>query len=272
MEDTRNNIKNKKFFIWLILGGILFLILFSIIEYFMFQLLNFVFYYKFIAIFVCFIIHYMLARYLVLSALFPGSNFLVKKFFVKENGKAHARQFLKMITTLKNNLKILHTKNLIKLKGDGIKTIRYNLRQTYDALKYYIKIYHDLRVKYRRLSLNQTKFNERLSSFKEKIEESEIIYNINEAFEKIKNYEDDFDYLKSEAMDIHLDKLVSHMDNLESIITEYLLGKSFTKNIKNFWTNDIFGSVRQLRAEMNLHFNIEEHSVQTKDKRHNIEM
>jgi len=264
--------KNLKFLSIVILGVISFLLTFSAIQYFFFQILKLVFYYKPIAIFGCVLVNYLLVRYIILSVLFPGGNFLFKKFLIYENGKIQAKQFHKLITTLKSNLCSMKTSSLVKLRSEAIRKIRSNLKQTIDAIKYYINVYENIKIKFKKLSKNQTRFLSSLRSFSESVEASGINYIIQEAYENINNFEDDFDDLKTPNLDRHLTKIVSNVDSIEIIMNEYLFKKSWGENVKNFWINDIFGSVEQMRIEMYMNYDIEEYLIQTKDKKYSIEV
>jgi hypothetical protein len=264
--------KNLKFLTFVILGGISFLVTIASIEYFLYHLLKLVFYYKIIAIFACFLVNYFLVRYIILSILFPGSNFLFKKFLIYENGKIQGKQFHKLITTLKSNLCSMKTSNIVKLRSETIRKIRSNLKQTIDAIKYYTNVYENIKIKFKKLSKNQTRFLSSLRLFSECLEVSGINYIIQEAFENINNFEDDFDDLKTPNLDRHLTKIIFNVDSIEIILNEYLFKKSLGENVKNFWINDIFGSVEQMRIEMYMNFDIEEYSIQTKDKKNSIEV
>jgi hypothetical protein len=70
---------------------------------------------------------------------------------------------------------------------------------------------------------------------------------------------------RGEVLDGFIKKILANIDLIEDNLNDFMLKKGFISKIYNFMTNDMFGSLRQLKVEILNRYNCEEVKITTHD-------
>jgi hypothetical protein len=258
---------NKKFLLLMAGLAIVGLTLIIFIEYTIYNLLSFIFYFKTLAVLAIVFLHLLFVRFVVNSFIFPGSNTIFKKIIRLEYSKTQAGAFLRVLTDFRSNIVLFKTNSETDLSQqisyikNSILVFNLDFKIMIRYVNYYIGIYHDIKRKYLTLSDYQKIFNEHLSDFKERIDESGLEINIEEAYDNINNTHFDYNSIRSKSMDRKIETILSLFNTIEEFLHCCLYKKSWRENLKNFWFNDTFASIQQFRIELESGFECEEYTI-----------
>jgi hypothetical protein len=131
-----------------------------------------------------------------------------------------------------------------------------------DSINSYLKINNTIDHKYS-ISKSQKLLSLNLHMLKLTIEESKITKMIEATMRELQK--GTYVEIRGEVLDGHIKKITTNIEKVEDNLDDFMLKKGFASKVYNFITNDMFGSLRQLKVEILNRYNCEEVKITTHD-------
>ena len=280
-ENKNNNTNNKSlirtiFYYLLIIIG-LFILYF--IEKLVFLIVNFIIRNSFLSKLTVIFLNLLLIRYVIHQVIFIGSSFILSRYIRYGIGKREAMYVLKEIKCLKNSLLVYIDKSHELTEYKDLLNVYLNVKSAFSLINCEYKTFQKMKDKYNSLTKDQNEFLINVTNLNNNIEKSKIIqtlnsiitilkknkfHNINEIFQiDLKNFydtkKDNEKYINTILMTINLiqDQLIDFLGD------DYKL--FYPRFIRNFFFNELFGSLEQYHIELESYFDFEEKKLKTKD-------
>ena len=266
---------------YIIIITLILIILFILylIEKILFILLTIITFTKLISFPLQIFLHLLLIRYIILQIAFSGQNSIISRSILGNLGRLQAAPIYKAVISLYHSLLIF---NDIRALAIDIKTLS-EIKKIIDAVRYIINCALDIlsriKAKFNKLTIDQELFYNNLMGLKDSINNCYLLSFINNTIDIIKSYEKDSlsdipneekDKIVSQLKDLNLNiqNILSFSNNLINQIEDYL-GENYNwynyRYIRNFFKNNIFGSIEQLHCELSNYYIFEEKTLTTKD-------
>jgi hypothetical protein len=145
------------------------------------------------------------------------------------------------------------------------RTCRSVIKQTINQINNYLKISKTIHQKFKSSSY-QEKFSLSLTLLHDNLNDSGLDLILEDCLmdlEKLNNFHD----FRDSSLDKHIKKIILNAEVVEDYILEFLMKKDWKHNIINFIWNDSFASLSQLRVELMMMYNVDEFTIETKDKK-----
>ena len=279
-----NKILSKKYITLLLIVIIIILSLFLLyiffsIEKFIFKLLTLITFLKIISLPIQIILHLLLIRYLVLQIAFAGQNFIISRSVVNSLGNAEAIQISKCINSLHDLVSIFIDIRIHAIYLKELTLIKKQIENTQSMINYLLDIFNKMKFKFNKLTIDQEIFLKNINSLNDSINNGILISYINNIVNTIQKYNKETiadipDEEKSKIIlelsnkDLNIQNILVKCHIIKEQLTDYL-GEKYNfwnkRFIRNYFKNDLFGSIEQLHCELANFYNFEEKFFITKD-------
>ena len=263
-----------KFFIISIIITIIYFI-----EKLIFIIINFIFQYWFISLLLQIILHLYLLRYFILKVEFPGLSFILSRTIQIKIGMRQATYLYNELNALKSGIDLVYNKQKPVKEIKYLLTIQRNVKNARGVIKYFYKVFSEMKIKFNNLTIDQEIFYQNLANLYNSFEQSEFLKIINGVIkqirkEKITTIEDlslsekeKYNNQKKES-EKYIDNINISLDLLLAQIKDYI-GEDYCmcspRSLRNFFKNFLFASLEQFQVELSNYFLYEEKKLQTKD-------
>ena len=273
-ENEEDNIKQynskiRKLIIFFIILGILTILYY--IEKILYYLISLIVYYWPLTFIIMISIHLLTIRYIVYQILFIGQVSFIDRHNKYASGVNQALIFERSLSIMLRSLLSLSDNSIEKTYSKLIR-IDIDIETCMDNVNHFIDIFGKMKNKYKQLSDNQDIFYNYLISLKKEIDKLKILEKLStEIQKKGEQPVDSVVILPYEIQNIfenNFDKvydLIKELIDILSIFMNYEIPWYSYKAYKNFFTNDLLGSLNQWQIEISKIFNIEEKQLKTKD-------
>ena len=279
-----NKILSKKYYAILFVVLIIILSLFIIyiffsIEKFIFKILTLITFLKIISLPLQIILHLLLIRYLVLQVAFAGQNLIISRSVINTLGNAEAIQISKTINSLHDLLSIFIDMRVHVICLKELSQIKKQIENVQSMLNYLLDIFNKMKFKFNKLTIDQEIFVKNINTLNDSINNGILISYINNIANTIKKYNKETiadipDEEKSKIIlelsnkDLNIQNILVACHIIKDQLIDYL-GEKYNfwnkRFIRNYFKNDLFGSIEQLHCELDNFYKFEEQYFITKD-------
>ena len=268
-NNKNNNSKIRKLIILFIMLGILTILYY--IEKILYYLISLIVYYWPLTFIIMICIHLLTIRYIVYQILFIGQVSFIDRHNKYATGVNQALIFERSLSIMLRSLLSLSDNSIEKTYSKLIR-IDIDIETCMDNVNHFIDVFSKMKYKFKQLSDNQDIFYNYLLSLKEEMNKLKILEKLStEIQKKGEQPVDSVVILPYEIQNIfenNFDKvfnLIKELIYILSIFMNYEIPWYSYKAYKNFFTNDLLGSLNQWQIEISRIFNIEEKQLKTKD-------
>jgi hypothetical protein len=210
---------------------------------------------------------------------FAALSFILSRTIQYKIGIRQAIYLYNELESLKSAIDLVYNKQKPVKELKYLSTIQRNVKTSNSVIKYFYKVFTDMKTKFNELTFDQAIFYQNITNLHNSLELSEFLKNINTIIkqmkkEKILTIEDlsatekeKYDKTKKES-EKHIDSINISLDLLTTQIKDYI-GEEYClcspRYIRNFFKNFLFASLQQFQVELSDFFIYEEKKLQTKD-------
>ena len=268
-NNKQNNSKIRKLIILFIIFGILTILYY--IEKILYYIISFIVYYWPLTFIIMICIHLLTIRYIVYQLLFIGQVSFIDRHNKYVIGVNQALIFERSLSIMLRSLLSLSDNNIEKTYSKLIR-IDIDIETCMDNVNHFIDVFSKMKNKYNQLSDNQDIFYNYLISLKKEMDKLKILEKLSTEIQKKGEQPIDsvviLPYEIQTIFENNFDKvfdLIKELIDILSIFMNYEIPWYSYKAYKNFFTNDLLGSLNQWQIEISRIYNIEEKQLKTKD-------
>ena len=249
------------------------------IEKLLFMIINIIFYFWFISVFIQIILHLCLLRYLVLKIAFPGSSFILSRTMSYKRGIREAIYIFNEIETIKSAIDLIFNKEKPVKELKHLLAIQRKVKTAYTVIKNFFKIFMKMKIKFKELTYDQEIFYQNLTNLYNSFEQSEILKLLNDVIKQIReekvftieqlsSIEKEKFYNEKKESEKYIDTMNNSLNLMITQIRDYI-GEDYCicspRYIRNIFRNYLFASLQQFHVELEDYFLYEEKKLKTKD-------
>ena len=254
-------------------------ILLYFLEKLIFNIINLLFYFWFISIIIQIIIHLYILRYLVLALEFPGLYFIPRRILEFKYGKKEAIYLYNELETLKSSFDLIFSDKKPVEELKHLSSIYRNVKTANEIIKTFYRDFTKMKTKFNILTIDQDIFYQNITNLYNSFEQSEytkLLNNITRILRIEKKYHiKDLSIASKEKINNEKKETEKYIENIKYFIDLIInqikdyLGLEYyffyPRYIRNFFKNELFGSLFEVHIELEGIFKFEEKKLKTKD-------
>ena len=212
--------------------------------------------------------------------VFAGLSFFITRNIQYKRGKVQASHIYRELMILKSSFALLfdELKPIEEIKH--FYTLQRNIKNSLLVIEHFWKIFHKMKEKFNKLTIDQNIFFEHLSNLKVLMEESEIIKFLNDIINKLREEKilkmNDLSKEKKDEIIKRKNSIkkilsINYYNNINCLLTqlEDYIGENYQsyspRYIRNYFSNLLFASMNQFDVELDLYYIYRQKNIITKD-------